>query len=822
MKVLKFGGSSLANSAGFRNVANIVMAETTRSIITVSATATTTDQLHQFVETSKSEGALSILDSIIKKHSVIISQLDLEQNPGLSDKLDSLQQQLINNWQRLRVIESDNVKAAQHLIAEILSVGEYLSSYILHALLRQLGGESSWLDSKLYIIANGHILESKVDLLASQQAWNKQGIDSNSQYTVAPGFISSDSSGNACLLGRNGSDCSAAIFAYLSNASTCEIWTDVSGIFNADPKVISEAHIISRLSYKEAMEFAHHGACVIHPKAIGPLQSKQIPLMVKNSFEPRAAGTIIEPSALNDKKVKGISCQRSMSLINISGAYLCDTYGAAERIFGVLARQQISVILISQSSSEYSVCFAIRSKDQEKALLALNQELKAENESKQLNPIEVKPNRAIVTIVGQGLIKQQGISSKFLSAISLSNINIEAIAQGSSELSISAVIEERSAAQAYRRVYAEFFNRKRQIDLFILGCGNVGSELIRQVQSQKPYLSNKDISVDVRLIANSRHYYEGAELNQQEWLPLVEQSQQVLSNDTLQNLINSGNYINPTIVDCTCSEEVSANYHQYLNMGFNLVTANKKANSRELSYYRHIRQIARRRFRHFFYETNVGAGLPILKTLDSLLCSGDKVEEISGILSGSLSYILGLMEDGVPFSQAVAQAKELGFTEPDPRDDLSGIDVARKILILARELGAELELSDIQLDSLLPDDFDDQGSVDDFMQSTLSLDKHFSQLFDNAKAHNATLKYVATFQMNEQGGSLKVGLEQVSADHPLYSIKGGENAIAVYSEYYSPIPFVIKGYGAGASVTASGIFSDILQTLPHREQEMAS
>lgn len=814
MKVLKFGGSSLADSAGFRNVAQIITAQPTRSIITVSATATTTDTLHLFIEAPDYAEARQLLSEIFQRHQQVADELCLSDSKQLLAQFKQLEQRLHQLWQSHHGHASIN----QHLQSEVLSVGEYLSSYILFALLKSQGYASHWLDSRDVIRANGPTLESKADLAANQNTWDSLQLPSNVHYTIVPGFIASDASGKACLLGRNGSDYSAAIFANLSNADSLEIWTDVAGIYSADPKKIDQARLIKSISYREAMELAHHGAGVIHPKTIGPIRQKGIPLIVKNSYQTESPGTVITPSCSNPAKVKAVSSQSEMSLVSISGSYLCDTYGAAERIFGCLAQHHISIVLISQSSSEYSVCFAIRQQDEAMAKQALEQEFSDELKQQLLDPINIKPKRAIVTVVGKGLIEEKGISSKFLSAISAGGANIEAIAQGSSELSISAVIKDQHLVSAYRRVYAEFFDRKRQVDLFILGCGNVGSELIRQVQSQQNYLSNKGIRANVRLIANSKYYCDDAQLERQDWRPLLEQSRQVLSHKQLQGLIESGHYVNPTIVDCTCSEEVSANYADYLDMGFNLVTANKKANSSDMATYRRIRQSASRRFRHFFYETNVGAGLPILKTLDSLLCSGDQVQNISGILSGSLSYILGLVEDGVPMSQAVSQAKEQGFTEPDPRDDLSGMDVARKILILARELGAELELSDIRLNSLLPDEFNSNGSIENFMQSLPQIDAYFEKLFSKAKSRNATLKYVACFE----DGQLSVGLQQVPESDPLYPIKGGENAIAVYSDYYSPIPFVIKGYGAGASVTASGIFSDILQTLPHREQELAS
>ncbi|MHC9509774.1 bifunctional aspartate kinase/homoserine dehydrogenase I [Kangiella sp. M94] len=810
MKVLKFGGSSLADAQSMLQVADIIGQERSQTLVVLSAVADTTNALQLLCNSQKSTTTESILQSIARHHKQIAEELGLSEDSSLLQKMDFVFQQLAD----LTKTESLN----NSNIAVIMSTGEYLSCYLLQALLQQQAMSVALIDSQDYIVAEGVILDSRADLARSMRKW-QEASPSLSQISLAPGFIAATQPGDACLLGRNGSDYSAALFSYLADAQSCEIWTDVSGIHAADPRIVENAKLMPSMTYQEAMELAHHGAKVLHPKTIFPLQLKGIPLRIKNTFAPADSGTLIQPSHLGQDTIKGVSFQPDICLLNVSGAYLRNSYGSAARIFEMLAAKHISIILISQSSSEYSICFAIRNSECKRALQILNSEFDSEIRQGQLNPIQVDKTRAIVSLVGQGLKNRRGIASKFLQAISHGNINIEAIAQGSSESSISVVIKGEQAKQACQLVYAEFFNRRQRLDLFILGCGNVGQELIRQIYAQQNFLQEKNIALRICLVANSRHYVNCKNgLLESEWQTNLQKSPGTLSKEILSQLLASGDYINPTLVDCTCSEVVSEQYADYIEMGFNLVTANKKANSGPYSYYQQLKKLAHHKFRKYLYETNVGAGLPVLKTMYSLMCSGDAIHHVEGILSGSLSFILGQMEEGKSFSEAVLEAKSLGFTEPDPRDDLGGMDVARKLLILAREVGAQYELSDIAIEGLLPANFNLDGSSEEFIARLPQANHYFSELFAQAKSNHETLKYIASFN----DGKLQVSLQSVGQDNPLYSVKNGENAIAIYSHYYSPIPLVLKGYGAGAKVTAAGLFADILQNIPHREQEIMS
>ena len=804
MKVLKFGGSSLADAEAFRLTANIIGTEPSAKIIVLSATAGTTDQLQQLTTTS-TQTSLKILHHIFAKHSDLAVALGL-------NKHHQHQQAMADFKHQLTDIIVQNKEQDYPLI---WAAGEYLSCFIMTDLLLSQGIKSQFVDSRNYLIAEREILDARANVKLSAQRWCRNPPPQDS-INIMPGFISSHVNGSPCLLGRNGSDYSAALFANLVQASCCEIWTDVNGVYQADPRLLPQASPISRLSYEEIMELAHHGAKVIHPKSIVPLRLKAIPLRIKNTFEPESPGTLIEHEAQDELKIKGVTCQQSISLINISGSYLYNTHGAAARLFKCLADNNISIILISQSSSEYSICFAIHSNQLELAEHCLNVEFQYELKNKQLNPIKSLSNRAIVTLVGKGLKHKHGIAAKYFNALSIGNINIEAIAQGSSECSISVVIKNDQSELACKRVYDEFFDRKQSIDLFIIGCGNVGHELIKQIRSQQGVLANKKIDVNICLIANSTTHIYGVQANSADWQDALAQSHQRLSLELLKSYINSGQHVNPTIVDCTCSEAISKNYADYLQLGFNLVTANKKANSAKYDDFLQLHNIASNHFRKYLYETNVGAGLPVLKTLNSLQDSGDEISSIQGILSGSLSYILGELDKGKPFSEVVIKAMQLGYTEPDPRDDLGGIDVARKLLILARSTGKKLDMHDIHLTPLLPADFDSSGELSDFISRLVQLDDYFYDVNQKAHSDNQRLRYVA--QMD--GQNLKVGLKLVDQNDPLYHVHNGENAITILSRYYSPIPMFLKGYGAGSSVTAAGLFSDIMQTIPHREQEL--
>ncbi len=812
MKVLKFGGSSLKDADGFIRCAEIILSNDQAVTVVVSASGDTTNQLESLLQLPIQE-AKQLLSEIIDSHLSIANQLNLTEqlNPDFNDHYHQVEKLITG-------LESIKFKPEEALI-KVLMQGELMSSRLLQTYIHQQleltnnSKQCGLLYSNQIIVSNCDANEPVVDFEQSLQQLNSvELLDIN----ITQGFIAVDQNGENCLLGRNGSDLSAAIYAALMNAESCEIWTNVDGIYNADPGIVSNAQVISQLDYQEAMELAYHGAKVLHPKTISPLQNAQIPCWIKNSNNPNSRGSLITKLSLDENAVKGVSFNENISLFNVSGACLKGTKGAAARIFSAIASHNISINLITQSSSEYSISFCVDSKDSLATKKTLEKEFYYELLAQDLNPIEVKQKRAIVSIIGNGLHHKQGIAAQFMHAISLGSINIEAIAQGSSETSISIVIKQVAAKKACILTHQEFFNRKQRLDLMILGCGNVGTELIRQCFQQQQKLLSKNIELRIKMIANSKSYiFSKSGLNANDWSSQLQQSNTSFDVKQLKKLQKDNVLINPTIVDCSCSKIISDQYKHFLELGFNLVTANKKANSESLDYYQKLQKIVQTSFRKYLYETNVGAGLPVVKTLNHLLDAGDQLNQFSGILSGTLSYILGEVESGKLFSEVVKEAQAKGLTEPDPRDDLNGMDVARKLLIIAREANIKAEISDISLCSLLPDSFDSTGSIQEFLHRLKQLDEHYTNQFDEARHNQATIRYVAELRDNK----LSVGLKQVKKSDPLYSVKGGENAIAIYSQYYSPIPLVLRGYGAGAQVTAAGLFSDILHSLPHREKE---
>ncbi len=615
------------------------------------------------------------------------------------------------------------------------------------------------------------------------------------------------------LLGRNGSDYSAACLAACLNASVCEIWTDVDGVFTCDPRLVPDARLLPSLSYREAMELSYFGAKVIHPRTIGPLVQANIPCLIKNTGNPEAKGTIIDSHSQSEQlQVKGITNLDNLAMFNVSGPGMQGMVGMAARVFSTMSKAGVSVILITQSSSEYSISFCVPVKAAEVAKNALEAEFAQELKNQDLEAIEVIKDLSIISVVGEGMRQAKGIAAHFFSALAQANISIVAIAQGSSERSISAVVPQNKAIEAVKATHQALFNNKKVVDIFLVGVGGVGGELIEQVKNQRDYLAKKDIEIRVCAIANSnKMLLDENGLNLDHWQEDLENATQPSDFDVLLSFIKLHHVVNPVFVDCTSAESVAGLYARALSEGFHVVTPNKKANTRELAYYNLLRENAHQSQHKFLYETNVGAGLPVIENLQNLLAAGDELIHFSGILSGSLSFIFGKLEEGLSLSEVTTLAREKGFTEPDPRDDLSGQDVVRKLLILAREAGLQLELSDVEVEGVLPKGFAEGKSVNEFMAMLPQLDAEFKARVEKAKAEGKVLRYVGQIE----NGKCKVSIVEVGQDDPLYKVKNGENALAFYTRYYQPIPLLLRGYGAGNAVTAAGIFADILRTLHH-------
>ncbi len=580
------------------------------------------------------------------------------------------------------------------------------------------------------------------------------------------------------------------------------------------PRLVPDAFVLEEMSYAEAMEMAFFGAKVLHPRTIAPVVMKKIPTWIKNTFNPDYPGTLIKSDAKDSGLLaRGLSSLGNISMIGISGAGLRGVPGVASRVFSAMAREGISVILITQSSSEYSICFCIPENQKEKAVAALETEFALEQAANLVNPIEEVSDLSIISVVGDQMKSRRGIAGTFFSGMATADVNVIAIAQGFSERNISAVIKSADSSRAMRIAHQFFFNTRQGIQVFLIGPGSVGTCLLEQIRRQQPGLLRQQVDLRVCGIINSKNLLfdiEGIDLNS--WKEKLSSGESLRMKAFIQQIRNS-RLLNPILVDCTSSQEIAEAYPGFFEAGMHVVTANKKANSGSMSYYSSLRQAANRRQRKYLYQTNVGAGLPIIYSLQNMMKSGDKLLSCSGILSGSLSFLFGLVGDGVPFSEALRKAREKGFTEPDPRDDLSGLDVARKLLILAREAGFKLELSEVPVESPLPGWFDSSGTVEDFLTNVAKLDDYFSGRSRELKEKGRVLRFVGRIDRGTGMGAARVGLCELAAGDPLFHVREGENAVSFLTERYQPIPLVVRGYGAGPEVTAAGVFADILRTV---------
>lgn len=814
MRVLKFGGTSLANPERFMQAADIIekahLADQAAGVL--SAPAKITNHLVAIVDKAiAGESFESNLSEATEIFHNIINGLYEANNNFAKNELLALVDAELTQIQQVAADSAKSKSLSDDIAATIHCRGEKLSIAMMQAWFEAKGYTVTRIDPVEKLLAHGSYLESSVDIPESTKRVDAGSIPKKNVVLMA-GFTAGNQQGELVLLGRNGSDYSAACLAACLKADVCEIWTDVDGVYTCDPRLVPNAVCLESMSYQEAMELSYFGAKVIHPRTIGPLVSLNIPCLIKNTGNPESKGTLIDGNVANDNlKVKGITNLDNVAMFNVSGAGMQGMVGMAARVFSTMSKSGISVILITQSSSEYSISFCVPAKSAEKALLALNAEFAQELAENLLDPIDIIKDLSIVSVVGDGMRTAKGIAARFFSALAQANISIVAIAQGSSERSISAVVPLNKAIEAVKATHKSLFNSKRVVDIFLVGVGGVGSELIEQVKQQKEFLAKKDIEIRICALANSdKMLLNESGLNLDNWKEDLEKAIQPSDFDVLLSFIKFHHVVNPVFVDCTSAQSVANLYARALKEGFHVITPNKKANTSGYNYYLEMRENARQSQHKFLYETNVGAGLPVIENLQNLLAAGDEVEKFEGILSGSLSFIFGKLEEGLTLSQATLLAKEKGFTEPDPREDLSGADVARKLLILARETGLPLEFEDIEIEGILPKGFSEGMNRDEFLEALPALDEEFNKRVEAAKAEGKVLRYVGSIT----GTKCRVAIETVDDNHPLYKVKDGENALAFLTRYYNPIPLLLRGYGAGNSVTAAGIFADILRTLP--------
>jgi len=809
MLIQKFGGSSLADMDGFIAAAGIISraAASEKVVVVLSAMYGVTDLLENAIKTAVAgEDYQAVLESIRSKEEGILHAM---QESGWDSPLASvfLQEQLSRLESRLAGVALLE-QCPPAVQAELLSTGEGFTSRVMADLLQAQGHSTQWSDTGVLPLANDSYTDSLVDIEAAAPLL-KQVVSSEHSILILPGFYGCNAEGKPQLLGRNGSDYSAASVAAALQARSCEIWKDVDGFFTADPRIVPSAKCLDEVSYEEAMELSFFGAKVISAKALTPLMTAGIPCEIKNTYHPDLPGTLIHANTEKPAVVRGISHLDDVASITLQGGGMRGRVGVARRVMEALANQSISVLLIVQSSSEYSITLCVRSKDADRARKALKAAFHFELLHGLISDISLLDQRSVITLVGDGMRHYRGIAARFLTAISAAGVNVEVIAQGSTECAITVVVERKSAYPALRACHTAFFSHTSHMDVILIGCGNVGSALLKQFQTHDASLSAGHKALHVRAIANSRKLLVGRDtVNLERWQQDIEKRGKHWNFDDIIAVRKKLGLLNPTIIDCTSDDELANQYTRFLSNGFNVVAANKKANTKSIAYYREIRATAARHFRKFMYETNVGAGLPFIDTLQSLIRSGDELKSFGGILSGSLSMIFGMLEDGVAFSKAVEKAMHLGFTEPDPRDDLSGMDVARKLLIIAREVGLDLELDDIEIEPVIANGFAADAEISDLITHMQGLDEEFAARVEAAKSEGGVLRYVGRIE----NGHCKVSVDVVPGTDPLGAIRDGENALVLHSRYYQPIPFVLRGYGAGAEVTAAGVFGDLLRT----------
>lgn len=809
MNVLKFGGTSVANAQNIKLVVQIVTqkAQHERIAVIVSALSGITDLLVLASQkaAAKDRAYKALITEIEDRHLTAIGELIPVGNPTLIHLVKNQISHLETLLDGCFLLGELSERTADTL----LGFGELLSSCIIAEVFKISTPKSAYKDSRELIKTDNKFGKASVNFALTNENIRNYFANTDDQITVLPGFIATSIDGHNTTLGRGGSDYTAAIVAAALDSAQLEIWTDVNGMFTANPKIVKQAKPIAGISYQEAMELSHFGAKVLYPPTIQPVLNKNIPILIKNTFEPETDGTLISANANGENPIKGISHIDGIALLTLEGSGMIGVAGSSKRLFEVLSHEDINVIFITQASSEHSICIGILNASADKAKTAIDRAFEIEIGQNKIEPCLVEKNLCIVALVGENMKNHQGISGRMFSTLGKNNVNIRAIAQGASERNISVVINERDVKKALNTLHERFFeDNTKQLNLFVMGVGNVGEKFIDQVHQQKKFLKD-NLKINLRIIAlsNSRkmHFDEDG-IALKDWKEILENGQPA-NRDTFIAKVRELNLRNSIFVDITANEAVSQTYSEYLEDNVAVVTCNKIACASAYENYSSLKSLSRKYNAPFLFETNVGAGLPIIDTLKHLIASGDKVHKIQAVLSGSLNFIFNNFGEHYNFHDVVKEAGVQGFTEPDPKIDLSGVDVARKILILIRESGYQMEIEDIQNESFLPADCMKTTNNEDFFKSLTKHAAHFEKLLSDAKANDSRLKFVAQFD----NGKASVGLQMIPKDHPFYNLEGKDNIVLFYTDRYVDQPLLIKGAGAGAAVTASGIFADVIR-----------
>ncbi len=810
MKVLKFGGSSVGSPENIERVTQLILnaRRQDKIAVVVSAFSGVTDALLEMTQTAAQgdERYRPLLEELEARHlGTVKALIDVHRQSGILAGVKKMLNELEDILHGVFLIKEYTLRTLDF----ILSFGERLSAYIVTEAFREQGIDAEYLDARLLVKTDENFGAARVDVETTYQNIRSYfGLRPALQ--VITGFIGSTHHGQTTTLGRGGSDYTAALFAAALQATEIQIWTDVNGFMTADPRKVPDAFPIPKMTYDEALEMSNSGAKVLYAPTIQPAMAENIPIRVLNTFNPEFEGTLISNELpVRQFPVCGISSLDDVALIRVEGTGLVRAMGSARRLFGALADAKVNVIFISQASSEHSICVAVAPKDAKVAKQAIQKEFALEISTGKLNEVQVETNLSIVAAVGENMRHRTGIAGWFFQTLGKNGINIVAIAQGSSELNISVVIDKRDESKALNALHEAFFlSEKKTLNVFLVGTGLIGGTFLRQLREHRETLL-KEKSLEIRVVALARRsqmYFQERGIDLAHWQAQLKECGEPTNLKKFVAKMKELNLPNSIFIDCTASDEVIEHYEEILSSSISIVTPNKRANSGKYEVYRNLKLLAIKNDVKFLYETNVGAGLPVINTLQDLLNSGDKILKIEAVLSGSLSYIFNSFVGSRTFSEVVREAKEKGYTEPDPRDDLSGMDVARKILILAREVGLPLELHHVEVENFLPQACLEAPSVEDFFKALEKANPLFEEKKRHAEQHKRKLRFIACLE----NARASVRLQEVGEEHPFYTLSGSDNIISYTTERYYDRPLVVKGPGAGAEVTAAGVFANVV------------